>query len=50
MEVVANVGDWVDLGGWAEVVHFLIDGAKFWICGADDEMEGDFGAGEFGPE
>ena len=50
MEIVADVGDWVELGSWAERVHFLIDGAKLWVCGADDEMKGDFGLRKFGPE
>lgn len=50
MEIVADVGNGVKLGCWAKLVHFLIDGTKFWICGADNEMKGNFGLGKFGPE
>ncbi len=38
------------LGGGAETPDFLVDGAEFGVLGADDEVEGEFGVGEFGPE
>ena len=50
VEIMADVGDGVKLGSWAKLLHFLIDGTKFWICGADNEMKGNFGLGKFGPE